>query len=218
MSRSWSTTLSSAGVITLTLGFVVATAHVSAAPRNSQQPPARPPATEQQAAQPAATDLDFVSRVALSNMAAIQLGHLATKKAQRADVQKFAQTTIDGYLKAQQQLADGAHGAGVRWPTKLDDKYRDIQQRLSKLDKQRFDREYMKAMIDWHHDLETMLAARVKNGGDGDRRPARAPADAKSDQVPLATKVDQWAARTLPDVRSHLQQAEQVLGALDTGE
>lgn len=218
MRRSWSATLSSAGIITFTFGLAVATADGSVAERASQQPPARPPAAEQKAAQPAAaTDLDFVSRVALSNMAAIQLGHMATKKAQHADVQKFAQATIDGYLKAQQQLADGAYGAGVRWPTKLDDRYRDIQQRLTKLNKERFDREYMKAMIDWHHEIETILAARVNSGGKGDNRPARAP-DAKSDETPLAAKVDQWAARTLPEIRDRLQEAERVLGGLDTGE
>ena len=69
----------------------------------------------------------------MSNMVAIQLGHLATKKAQHADVKQFAQTTIDDHLKVQQQLADAAYGAGVRWPKKLDESYQQIQQRLSKL-------------------------------------------------------------------------------------
>jgi predicted outer membrane protein len=218
MRTSWSATLSWAGIFTITLGLAVATAHASPAERDAQRPPPRSAATEQKAAQPTTTELDFVSRIALSNMAAIQLGHMATKKAQHTDVQKFAQTTTDGYLKAQQQLADGAYGAGVRWPTKLDDRYRELQQRLSKLNKERFDREYMKAMIDWHHEVETVLAARVNTRGESAGQQTRPAGDAKSDEAPLAAKVDQWAARTLSEVRGHLKEAEQVLGELDKAE
>ena len=139
MRRSWSATLSCVGILTVAVGLGIASA--------------------QSAAQPTG-DHDFVSRAAMSNMAAIQLGHLATKQAQRADVKEFAQTTIEDHLKAQKQLADAASGAGIRWPTKLDDKYRQIEQRLSKLSNDQFDREYMQTMIDRDRDVEKMLAAR----------------------------------------------------------
>jgi putative membrane protein len=166
-------------------------------------------------AQPAgAGDQDFVSRAAMSNMVAIQLGHLATKKAQRADVKQFAQSTIDDHLKAQQQLADAAYGAGIRWPKKLDESYQQIQQRLSKLSSDRFDREYMKVMVDRHRDAEKMLAARVSNSGGA----ARSTAATRSDEPTLAAKVNQWAATTLPEVRAHIKEAEQVLGQLGQAE
>ncbi len=142
----------------------------------------------------------------MSNMAEIQLGHMATKKAQHPDVKRFAQTMIDDHVKAQQQLADAAYGAGIRWPTKLDETHRQIQQRLSKLSDEQFDREYMKAMVDGHRDVEKMLAARVSKG------------EAQPDQVSLSAKVNQWAAKTLPDVRAHLKEAEQVYGELAKGE
>jgi len=182
MRRSWSTTLSCVGILTVAVGLGVASA--------------------QGAAQPAG-DQDFVSRAALFNMAAIQLGHMATKQAQRADVKEFAQATIEDHLKAQKQLADAASGAGVRWPTKLDDKYRQIEQRLSKMSNDQFDREYMKAMIDRDRDVEKMLAARASGGGETDT---------------LAAKVNQWAAATLPEVRAHLKEAEQVLAQIGKGE
>jgi len=139
----------------------------------------------------------------MSNMAAIQLGHLATKQAQRADVKEFAQATIEDHLKAQKQLADAASGAGIRWPTKLDDTYRQIEQRLSKLSNDRFDREYMQTMIDRDRDVEKMLASRASGGGETDT---------------LAAKVNQWAAATLPEVRAHLKEAEQVLAQIGKGE
>ena len=153
------------------------------------------------------TDTSFVAQAALANMAEIQFGHLAVKKAQSADVKKFAQMMIDDHVKAQKELADAASGAGVQWPKQLDDKHKQIHQRLSSLNGDRFDREYMKAMVDGHRDVEAVLAGRAGN----------APSNAKADET-LAANVNKWAAKTLPTVRAHLKEAEQVSGGLDKGE
>lgn len=155
-------------------------------------------------------DSSFVTQAALANMAEIQLGHLAVKKAQSADVKKFGQMMIEDHVKAQQELADAASGAGIQWPKQLDDKHRQIHQRLSSLNGDRFDRDYMKTMVDGHRDVEAMLAARA------DASP-RAGGGEKSDQA-LTANVTKWAAKTLPAVRAHLKEAEQVQGSLDKGE
>jgi len=151
---------------------------------------------------PRADEQEFVSQLAMSNMAAIQLAHLATMKAQDSDVQKFAKSTIESRLKAQKQLADAASGAGIRWPTKLDDKYRQVQERLSKLGSGQFDREFMKVTIDQHRDFERMLAAHVSGRSD----------------APLAANVNQWATTTLPEIRAQLKEAEDVSGRLGKAE
>lgn len=181
MRRSWSATFTWVGVFAVALGLGIASAQTS--------------------------EHDFVSQAAMSNMAAIQFGHLAAKKAQSPDVKKFAQATIDEHLKTQQQLADAAYGAGIQWPKKLDDRNQQIQQRLSKLKDAEFDREYMKAMVDRHRDVEKMLATRVSSKS-----------AAGNDQKSLAAKVDQWAAKALPDVRAQLKEAEQVYGEFPKGE
>ena len=181
MRRSWSATLSLVVILTVAVGVGIAA---------------------QGATQPAG-DRDFVARAAMSNMAAIQLGHLATKKAQSADVKQFAQTTIDDHVKAQQQLADAASGAGVQWPKKLDDKYRQTAERLSKLSNDEFDREFVKAIVEGHRDVQKMLAGRASTHPGEDT---------------LGAKVNQWAATTLPDVQAHLKQAEQVLARIGQGE
>jgi putative membrane protein len=196
MRPSWSATLAWAGVFSVAVGLVIASAQSSPSKRDAQPSPSTTDTAEH----------DFVSHAAMSNMAEIQLGHMAVKKAQHTDVKRFAQTMIDDHVKAQQQLADAAYGAGIRWPTKLDEKHRQIQQRLSRLSDEQFDREYMKAMVDGHRDVEKMLAARVSKD------------DAQPDQVSLSAKVNQWAAKTLPDVRAHLKEAEQVYGELARGE
>lgn len=180
LKRSSSTTLSWVGIFTLVLGAIAAAQAV-----------------------PRANDQDFVSRLAMSNMAAIQLAHLATKKAQDADVQKFATATIESRLKAQKQLADAASGAGIRWPTKLDEKYGQVQGRLSKLSNDKFDREYMKATIEQDREFERMLASHANEGSEG---------------PPLAANVNQWAAMTLPEIRARIKEAEEVSGRLGKAE
>ena len=181
MRRSWSATLALA-VLTVAVGAGITSA--------------------QGVTQPGG-DRDFVARAAMSNMAAIQLGHLATKKAQSADVKQFAQATIDDHVKAQQQLADAASGAGVQWPKKLDDRHQQIAQRLSKLRNDEFDREFVKAIVEGHRDVEKMLAGRASTHPGEDT---------------LGAKVNQWAASTLPDVQAHLKEAEQVLARIGQGE
>jgi predicted outer membrane protein len=95
----------------------------------------------------------------------------------------------------------------------LDESYQQIQQRLSKLSNDQFDREFMKVMIDRDRDVEQMLAARVTKGGGEDSARKKA-AGATSDEPTLAAKVNQWVTSTLPEVRAHLKEAEQVLGRL----
>ena len=138
---------------------------------------------------------------------------MATKKAQDAGVKKFAQTMVDDHLKAQQQLADAAYGAGIKWPTELDERHRQIQQRLSKLSNEQFDRDYMKAMVDGHRDMEKVLAARGDNGG-GEGRAGALLGRWKNRRAFTGCQGEPVGGQTLPDVRAHLEQAEQVYGAL----
>jgi|RhiMethySRZTD1v2_1073278.scaffolds.fasta_scaffold32043_4 putative membrane protein len=200
-----STTLSLAGIFSVVVGLGIVRAQGSP----SKRTPAPVAATS---ATSSTVDHNFVLQAALSNMAEIQLGHMAAKKAQDAAVKKFAQTMVDDHLKAQQQLADAAYGEGIKWPTQLDEPHRELQKRLSNLNAAQFDRDYMKAMVDGHRDMEKMLAERADKGGEHVRTPS--PAAEDGDQLSLAAKVSYWAAQTLPDVRDHLKEAEQVYGAL----
>jgi putative membrane protein len=195
MTSSVSATLLSAGLFSVVVGLGIASA------QGSKPMPQPPPATSVTST---AGEHAFVLEAAMANMAEIQLGHMATKKAQHPDVKKFAKTMVDDHLKAQKRLAEAAYGAGIKWPTQLDEPHRQLQQRLSNLNADQFDRDYMKAMIDGHQDVEKTLAARVSSGGTPD----------KSGEPALGVKLNEWAAQTLPDVRAHLEVAEQVYGAL----
>jgi putative membrane protein len=205
MRRRRTATLTCAGILSVAVGLGIANAQSPPSRRDTPRQPAPSTTSDtgrQQNAVQRAGEHHFVAQAALANMAEIQLGHLAIKKAQQADVKKFAQMMVDDHVKAQKELADAASGAGIQWPTQLDDTHRQLHQRLSTLSNEQFDREYMKAMVDGHRDVEKMLTERVGEGG-----PA-------SDETSLAGKVNQWAAKTLPAVRAHLERAEQVSGQL----
>jgi putative membrane protein len=162
----------------------------SAQSGRTQPAPARAP-------QPV-SDQVFVAQAAMVNMAEIQLGHLAVDKAQYESVKDFGEFMVEDHVKAQNELLAAAMGAGVQWPKALDAKHAALKARLSSLKGDAFDREYIKAMIDGHHEVEQMLVARA-----ADKSVAGPNAE-------LHAKVAEWAAKTLPAVREHMMKAEQV--------
>jgi putative membrane protein len=145
-----------------------------------------------------AVDQLFVSGAAMANMAEIQFGHLAIKKAKNAAVIKFAGQMVDDHIKAQNNLADAAEGAGIQWPKRLDDKYAAIHQRLSALSGPDFDREYLRSMIAAHQDVEKTLVARVAENQDA--------------AFGVSGGVTEWSAKTLQAVRAHLKATQELAG------
>jgi putative membrane protein len=135
----------------------------------------------------------------MANMAEIQIGHMATEKAQNAAVKNFARQMVEDHIRAQNELADAALGAGVQWPKALDSRHAALKTKLSSLSGAAFDREYMKAMVDGHREVEKTLAAR-----------ASAPVPASD----LGANVTEWSAKTVVEVREHLKKAEEVSAEL----
>ena len=203
--------LACAAILTIAVGF--GSAHAQSTPsRSTAKRPSAPSApsapVDTRRTQPAAPPMDthlFVVQAALANMAEIQLGHVATMKAQRTDIKKFAQVLIEDHVNTQKSLAEAAYGAGIKWPTQINDQQRQLKQRLSLVKNDQFDREYLKAIVNEHRDVERMLAEQVTGSG--------RPTDAA-----LAGKVNQWAVATLPAVRARLKLAEQMYAELDRPE
>jgi putative membrane protein len=147
----------------------------------------------------------FVVQAALANMAEIQIAHVAKLKAQRSEVKKFAQTMIDDHVNTQKTLAESASGAGIKWPTQINDQQRQVKQRLSTVASDQFDREYLKAILEQNRHIELLLLQQMTGTG--------TPTDPA-----LAAKIHDWAGKTLPGVRAHLKEAEQMYGDLDRTE
>jgi putative membrane protein len=134
-------------------------------------------------------DKTFVTKAAQGGMAEVQLGQLATEKAQSDDVKKFGQRMVDDHSKANDQLKSIASQKGVTLPTDLSAKDKAEKDRLSKLSGEQFDKAYMKAMVKDHKTDVAEFQKEANSGKDSD--------------------VKNFASQTLPTLQDHLKMAQQ---------
>jgi putative membrane protein len=182
-------------IFALTCAIVVAGAACERSTTTDIEPGVRGTSGEI-APQPASSNLqNFAERAAIANMAEIRFGELAKTHAQSADVKQFGEMMARDHENALTDLRQAASAEHIQIPRDLDDEYSDLYQRLSGLSGPEFDREYMKAMVDGHEDVEDML----------DRR----------GHIRRNDRVGEWAATTLPHVQEHLSRAKQIQDNLD---
>lgn len=137
-----------------------------------------------------AADKMFVKKAAQGGMAEVELGQLATQKAQSDDVKKFGQRMVDDHTKANDQLKQIASQEGVQVPTSLDAKDQALKDHLSKLSGEQFDRMYMQHMVQDHRQDIAEFQKEANSGKD--------------------QSVKDFASQTLPTLQSHLKEAQQV--------
>ncbi|MGZ4788268.1 MAG: DUF4142 domain-containing protein [Terriglobales bacterium] len=140
-----------------------------------------------------AADKAFVKKAAQGGMAEVELGQLATQKAEGADVKKFGQRMVDDHSKANDQLKSLAEQKGVQLPTDLNAKDKALKDRLSKLSGEQFDRVYMQHMVQDHKKDVAEFQKEAKSAKDSD--------------------VKNFAQQTLPTLQDHLKMAEQTYQA-----
>ena len=172
-------------------------------------------------------------------MAEVQLGKLASERAANAEVKAFGQMMVKDHTAAGNELKQIASGLNAQLPTQLDQKHRDLVDRLSKLQGAAFDDAYMDAMVQGHQEVVAKLTARSgdratsgSTGGDraasgstgSDRAGTTATgssggassttAGTGSSSTQASAKGDQaltqWAQKTLPTVQQHLQRAREL--------
>ncbi len=141
------------------------------------------------------SEKNFFEDVAKANMAEIELGRLAAQKAPNAEVKKFAEMLVEDHTKALDELKSLAAQHNLQPPVEIAEKHRDLKERLSKLEGREFDKEYIQAMVDAHEDTVDKLEPRVNE---------------RAGENQFENKVNQWAAKTLPTVRQHLEKAKQL--------
>jgi len=134
-------------------------------------------------------DRQFVTKAAQGGMAEVELGQLATQKAQSEQVKQFGQRMVDDHTKANDQLKQVASRENITLPTGLDAKDQALKDHLEKLSGAQFDKVYMQHMVTDH---KKDIAAFQKEATSGQNE-----------------QVKQFAQQTLPTLQSHLQQAQQ---------
>ena len=188
---------------------------------------------------------EFINTMAVAGMAEVQLGKLAAERSQDPDVKAFGQMMVKDHTEANDELKQ-ASPAGVQLPTQLDEKHRELADRLTKLQGEEFDREFMKAMVEGHEEVADQLLRQAgwigtstRNGsttaapsatgtsgtaGSGSTSDATATTGTVSNASgadtsggSADTNVKIWAMKTLPVVQQHLQRAREIREKVEKG-
>lgn len=132
------------------------------------------------------SDKDFIEKAAAGGMMEVQGGKLAESKSQNADVKSFGSTLVKDHSAANEELKTLAQSKGVTLPTALP---KHEQGELDKLGKAKnFDHEFIEHNVKDHKKDVKEFEKASKSAKDPD--------------------VKAFAAKTLPTLQSHLQQAE----------
>jgi len=135
-------------------------------------------------------DKKFASEAAAGGLMEVQLGQLAQQNGDSADVKQFGQRMVTDHGKANDELKTLAQQKNLTLPTELKGKHKSEHEKLSKITGANFDHMYMGLMVKDHVKDVADFRKAVKNVKDPD--------------------LNAWAAKTLPVLEQHLQQAREI--------
>ncbi len=141
-------------------------------------------------------DRGWVQEQLADGDAEVKLGRLAQERGGSADVRAFGALMVEKHTMAGTELKRIATRHNVAPVSDADDDHDDLFERLSKLSGEEFDRAYLDAMVDEHEDAVDALEGKA----------------GKKDEH--ADVVD-WAAKTLAEVKQHLERAKSLRERLD---
>ena len=157
----------------------------------------------------------FAEKAAYAGNAEVKLGQLAIERSQDPAVKEFAQMMVRDHSKAGNELKQAVKTHDISAPAGLDPEHQQLYDRLSRLRGAEFDREYMKAMVEGHTKVRSMLAGRTKESrGTMDRNRGIGTSGTAGSSTQLDIAVNQWASRSLPTVEEHLRKAQDLEGKL----
>jgi putative membrane protein len=174
----------------------------------------------------------FINDMTVAGLAEVQLGKIATEQAASADVKAFGQMMVKDHSQAGDELKQVAAQLKIQPPTQLDQKHKDLVDKLSKLRGAEFDREYMNAMVQGHQEVLGKLRARAEAkvpapGAAASEHPASAGSAGRDvaqtkppAQNPSAgdtsnhgndeVQLTKWASKVMPTVQMHLNRAREL--------
>ncbi len=98
-----------------------------------------------------AKDKMFLMKASEGGMAEIQMSQLALKKTKNDDVKAIAQKMVDDHTKLMSDMKPFCEKMGVMPPKKLNAKHQQEAARLKAMSGDKFDKEYVTAMVGDHH-------------------------------------------------------------------
>jgi len=145
-------------------------------------------ALSSQAANPSSlkrADKSFVEDAAKSGLAEVAISQVALSRATHPQVREFAQMMVSHHGAANSELMTLASAKGVMLPTK------DVDlEKWNKKDASDFDKDYLEKMIDDHEEAVENFEKAARRADD--------------------SEVMAFAAKTLPTLQAHLEQARNI--------
>jgi len=147
---------------------------------------------------PKFNDQVFVNKAAIGGVHEVQLGMVAKTNAASSEVKKFGERMVTDHTALGDSLKTAARDAKLTLPTKLDDDAQKHIDQLSKLRGAEFDRAYMDHMVADHKGDVALFEQASKEANDPALRA--------------------FAAKSLPTLREHLEQATKIKTGLGKGQ
>jgi putative membrane protein len=135
---------------------------------------------------------DFVQTAAMSDMYEIEAGKIAGQKGQSDAVKQFGQHMVEAHSQTTEELKGIVQQEKIKvdLPTKLDDKHQRMLGDLNAANPDDFDKTYAKQQVTAHEKAENLFA---KYSDKGDNAAVKA-----------------FAAKVLPVIRQHLEEAKKL--------
>jgi len=134
------------------------------------------------------SDRKFLESAAKDGLAEVELGQLASQRAESPEVKQFGQRMVQDHGKANDQLKQLAQSKGLDVPAETDKSHQKKMEKLQKLSGAQFDKQYMDDMVKDHKKDVKEFQKQAKSAKDAD--------------------VKNFAAQTAPTLQEHLQMAE----------
>jgi predicted outer membrane protein len=146
--------------------------------------------TEQKKGGLAGQDRKYFQEIAQANLAEIETGKLAQKKASSEEVKKFAQHMVADHGKMLQEQQTLAKSKGVSMPKQPKREHQAALKKLEGASGEQFDRAYMDQMVKDHEKTLKLVQETAKKAKDPDLKQA--------------------AEKAVPEVQKHLDMAKQI--------
>lgn len=137
-------------------------------------------------------DQQFMKEAATGGMVEVDLGRLAARKGQNAQVRSFGTRMVRDHSKAAAELKSLARRKHVTLPTTMTDEQKTEKGNLMKLSGAEFDREYMRMMVEDHDKDVAAFQQKSRDAADA------------------ALKA--WVTKTLPTLQDHQRLAHAIQG------
>lgn len=134
------------------------------------------------------TDAQFLARAAEINLEEIQLAQLAQRKSMMTDVKELGERMEKSHTQVLSDLTTLANKKGISLPTSVTDEANEEYKELNNKSNKRFNEEYCELVIKEHKQAISLFETASKDAKDSEIR--------------------EWAAATLPTLRSHLDQSK----------